>query len=697
VIGGIDIQAGMVAIILSLNLHAAAQSFQWGNDLPEDQGFSAQKLYAMRDTLMEHGTKALLVIRNDEILLEWYASGWHPERRHYTASLAKSLVGGMSLSLALDDERVNADDPAWKFIPQWQLNPRKSQITLRHLATHTSGLEDARPKNKGGWKQTFWERRDPPNDPFTLARDQTPLLFEPGSQFQYSNPGMAMLAYAVTSAYRGSGYPDIRALLRERIFVPVGLEQDDWSIGYGRTYRVDGLDLVANWGGGNFTPRAVARIGRLMLRQGNWEGHQLIDSSCIMQMVEYTGTPLPPRHDRQPAPASTLCWYNNFDGIWQKAPHDTYLGAGAENQHLIIIPGMNIIVVRNGASMYHESNGEGFYYGVEKYLVNMLMDALIEMPYPGSELIRDIEFASADSVIRIGCSCDNWPVTWADDGHLYTAGGDGKAFGSTRKSMWFCRITGNPPDISGENIKALESNRDGSSGKKGSGLLCVDGTIYLWVRNADRNGNMSQLAWSVDHGQTWSWSKWKFEKFGYPAFINFGKNYREARDQYVYTVTPDDKSAYATTNKDMILLRVPAGRITGQGSYECFAGFEGDDPRWSRNMDDRKPVFTYAGTPYNTGRTSVSYNPGIGRYLWWQILEEEDVDERDEGGFAIYEAPKPWGPWRTVYFTKNWDMGPGECASIPTKWMSRDGKTCYLVFSGQDCFSVRKFILEIHQ
>ena len=32
----------------------------------------------------------------------------------------------------------------------------------------------------------------------------------------------------------------------------------------------------------------------------------------------------------------------------------------------------------------------------------------------------------------------------------------------------------------------------------------VDGVLYLWVRNA---GN-ARLAWSADHGRTWTWSGW---------------------------------------------------------------------------------------------------------------------------------------------------------------------------------------------
>jgi hypothetical protein len=76
------------------------------------------------------------------------------------------------------------------------------------------------------------------------------------------------------------------------------------------------------------------------------------------------------------------------------------------------------------------------------------------------------------------------------------------------------------------------------------------------------------------------------------------------------------------------------------------------------------------------------------RYLWCQILPGEAP--RFEGGFGIYDAPEPWGPWTTAFFTERWDVGPGETSSIPPKWTSADGRTAHLVFSGDDAFSVRR-------
>jgi hypothetical protein len=219
---------------------------------------------------------------------------------------------------------------------------------------------------------------------------------------------------------------------------------------------------------------------------------------------------------------------------------------------------------------------------------------------------------------------------------------------------------------------------------KASGILMVDGFLYLWARNA---GN-ARLAWSRDRGRTWTWCDWKLARsFGIPAFLNFGRNYAGARDDHVYIYSPDTDSAYVPGDR-MVLARVPKGRIRDRAAYEFFTGMQGNTPTWSKEIDRRGAVFTNPGACY---RSHVSYNAGLRRYLLCQTLP--DGDPRFRGGFGIYDAPEPWGPWTTVFFTGDWDVGPGESCCFPTKWMSPDGKTLWLVFSGEDCFSVRRVIL----
>lgn len=389
------LQAATIALALTLGLCnqvlVAAEPFEWQTASPESQGFSAQKLNSLRDALARRGTKALMIVRNDKIAYEWYAPSHGPAKKHYTASMAKALVGGMSLLLALNDGHIAADDPAWHCVPQWADDPAKAKITIRHLATHSSGIEDAEASEQDrlaarqrgvtlttehmslpGWKGGFW-RQDP--DPFTLARDQAPVIFTPGSQYAYSNPGMAMLSYAVTASLKASEFNDIRTLLRDRIMRPIGVADKDWSIGYGKTFEVDGLRLVANWGGGSYTARAVARVGRLMLHKGNWQGEQLIEPRWVEAVVGPAGTPLPDRPAGNPQPASGLGWWTNADGVWPQVPRDAFAGAGAGNQVLLVVPSLDLIVVRNGANLYDPSQREGFWGGLEQHLFNPLMAA----------------------------------------------------------------------------------------------------------------------------------------------------------------------------------------------------------------------------------------------------------------------------------------------------------------------------------
>jgi hypothetical protein len=314
-------------------------------------------------------------------------------------------------------------------------------------------------------------------------------------------------------------------------------------------------------------------------------------------------------------------------------------------------------------------------------------------PYPQSPVITGMSWAPVAEIARISGNADNWPITWADDGNLYTAFGDGSGFDNStpRLSLGFAKVAGMPQGAVGTNIRSSgEQYGDGSAGKKASGMLMVDGVVYMWVRNAV-SGKQCQLAWSNDRGSTWTWSNWTFAEFGTCTFINYGQNYAGARDEYIYMVTHDNPSAYTPADR-FILTRVPKGRVTDRQAYEFFVRRSADGgAEWSSDIGQRGAVFTHAG---KARRSGISYNAALGRYLWWQGISHEG-DERLSGGFGVYDAPEPWGPWTTVYYTAEWDVGPGETASFPTKWMSADGQTVHLVFSGNDRFSIRRATLNV--
>ncbi len=467
------------------------------------------------------------------------------------------------------------------------------------------------------------------------------------------------------------------------------------------------MSLGPSWGGGGFTAKAIARIGLLMLHKGKWQGKQIIDSSVVDQVTRYSGTAMPTpfsgegehniRDEKNPIPATTAGWYSNFDGVWKGVPRDAFAGAGAGNQLLVVIPSLNMVIIRMGENLHNASEGEGFWFGCEKYLFNPLMDALEEPPYPKSSL--SVQFASPDSVLRMAKGGDNWPATWADDDHLYTAYGDGNGFSpytDIRFSLGFAKVSGTPPALNGLNLRTPTGERvgDGKHGVKASGMLMVDHVLYMLVRNPQN----SSLMWSTDHGETWEQSDWKFDvSFGAPTFLNYGKNYAGAKDEYVYIYSHNEESAYKNSDH-FVLARVPKNQLRDWQKYEYFAGYEkNNQPRWSEDVRKRKPIFTNPGKCYRSG---ITYHKGLKKYLWCQTLQLTSgahTDVRFKGGLGIFESSNPWGPWKTVYYTRDWDIGPGETSSIPTKWMDSDNKTAYLLFSGDDYFSVRKMNFELSQ
>jgi hypothetical protein len=132
-----------------------------------------------------------------------------------------------------------------------------------------------------------------------------------------------------------------------------------------------------------------------------------------------------------------------------------------------------------------------------------------------------------------------------------------------------------------------------------------------------------------------------------------------------------------------------------RAAYQFFGGLSAEgSARWTTNLESRAGVPTRSGLCY---RPSITFNAALGRYLLVHPRPNErsrdatgKIDVRFHGGISLYESPEPWGPWSIVFDTDEWDVGPGDSASFPAKWISNDGRTMYLVFSGHDSFSVRR-------
>jgi hypothetical protein len=627
------------------------------------------------------------ITRGGKLVMSW----GDPEKTYDLKSTTKS-IGVTALGLAIADGRIALTDLVTKHHPTFAVpsdaNSKTGwidQITIQHLATQTAGFE-----KPGGY---------------------TKLIFEPGTKWAYSDGGPNWLAECVTLTYGR----DVDALMFERVFTPLGITRKDlvWRSNSYRSQEISGIARREFGSGISASVDAMARIGLLYLNEGRWNGKQIIPAAFVEQagrtVESVIGIPeVDPENYGNASDHYGLLWWNNADGTLKGVPRDAFWSWGLHDSLIVIIPSLDIVIARAGQSWKRDWDG---HYDVLKPFLepivaaaqkdedsNVCSDALDQSatassvrlpdaPYPPSSIITGIAWAPAASIVRKAKGGDNWPMTWADDDHLYTAYGDGHGFEpfvEKKLSMGLCQVSGGPADFQGINVRSSDVERTGggANGAKASGILMVDGVLYLLVRNTAN----SQLAWSRDHGRSWTWADWKFtSSFGCPTFLNFGRNYDGARDSFVYVVSHDSDSAYKPAD-GMVLARVPKASITQQSQYEFFAGLNVDsEPVWTADVTLRQPVMTHRGRCYRSG---LSYNAPLKRYLWSKIIPGGET--RFAGGFAIYDAPEPWGPWTTVFFTEKWDVGPGETSSIPTKWISPDGRDIHLVFSGDDCFSVRR-------
>jgi CubicO group peptidase (beta-lactamase class C family) len=111
------------SVIPGLLTSTVIPGFTWETATPESQGLDTAKLDSMWSTLRARNTVAFLVIRNDKIVCERYVS-FGRNQRHFTASMAKGLVGGMALMVAMTDGLISPGDLVQRYVPQWTTDPK---------------------------------------------------------------------------------------------------------------------------------------------------------------------------------------------------------------------------------------------------------------------------------------------------------------------------------------------------------------------------------------------------------------------------------------------------------------------------------------------------------------------------------------------------------------------------------------------
>ncbi|MGA2806680.1 MAG: DUF4185 domain-containing protein [Terracidiphilus sp.] len=321
---------------------------------------------------------------------------------------------------------------------------------------------------------------------------------------------------------------------------------------------------------------------------------------------------------------------------------------------------------------------------------------------------------------------DLWPSCWADDGNLYAANGDGKNFATTFYPMAIGKIAGTLPNLTGTFVAGdVGNNYSGSPyTDKPTGMVCVGGAIYLAYQNLNEDtfedAPAASIVESTDHGVTWSANPGA-PMFGVPGtptdpaaykfttifFLDYGQNYGNAIDGYVYAYGLDNNWRDQTA---VYLARVPNTSILDRSTWEFYTGMNGNTPVWNNDITKKVAVLTDQTELYQamfaTDCPADQLNIAQGGVVYDQPLQRYIMVTWGCATHQFYEAPEPWGPWS--HFLSN-DFGPlrllenrGQYGtSIPSKFISADGQTLYLqsnvCCSGNSyTFSLRKLYLQTY-
>ena len=238
-----------------------------------------------------------------------------------------------------------------------------------------------------------------------------------------------------------------------------------------------------------------------------------------------------------------------------------------------------------------------------------------ELPYPQSHFVKGIQIDWTTHQ-RHAQGSDNFQLTWADDDHQYGIWGDGDGFAGPnskyRVSLGVARIEGEYDNYVGYDRYGNKESSEFEADIRGKswGIISLKGNLYAWIHpdkpgawgNWEYHHTESRLFVSKNMGASWQSADWAFtqkdELIG-GNILQFGKNNSGALDKYVYhyMVSPyifRDTAGNATELQvpgRIYLLRVPERKIMRKEAYEFFSGFKDENPIWSGNIKDKKPVF----------------------------------------------------------------------------------------------------------
>ncbi|MCX6090120.1 MAG: serine hydrolase, partial [Candidatus Atribacteria bacterium] len=224
-----------------------------------------QKVGDLDQFLERTKTQAFIVIHRDKVLFEKYYNGCSRDSIVTSFSVAKSFTSAL-IGLAIDEGYIHSvNDPITDYLPELKVrDSRFSDVKISDLLHMSSGF---------GF-------REPPDDIISYydpnlrkaALERARIEEEPGKHYLYNKYHPQLLGIILERATKRP----VTQYLQEKIWNPLGMEFDgSWSID-STEHQFEKMECGIN-------DRAIdfAKFGRLYVRQGNWDGKQLISSNWI--------------------------------------------------------------------------------------------------------------------------------------------------------------------------------------------------------------------------------------------------------------------------------------------------------------------------------------------------------------------------------------------------------------------------------
>jgi CubicO group peptidase (beta-lactamase class C family) len=316
--------------------------------------------WAVLKAAWEHNTSAagatgLLVIRHGYVVGEWYrdvnsdkAFNIYSSSKSYTSTAFGLILSDFGNSALPNGKAISLDVKVCnqEWIPESLPlpDPRKAEITVRHLLNMASGLDVQNPPVED--HPFEWTLGHVTGSP--MAK----LLNEPGTAFHYSNAGVAHLVLL----FRRAAGEDLFPFLKRRLFDQIGETQLRWN-------QVGGngaIGPLSQGYSGIFTnPRQHARFCYLALHKGEWAGKRIVPESYYD--FAWKGTQVKPDYGAQ--------WW--VQPHVPGAPLDLVMTLGRDHNDGFVVPSMDLVFVRLG-------DGHQFPANFERNLVLKVLAAAVK-------------------------------------------------------------------------------------------------------------------------------------------------------------------------------------------------------------------------------------------------------------------------------------------------------------------------------